>query len=115
MGHVNAQYKFLWIDIGANGSCCDSTIWTDSDLKSAIQNETLGLPEPEPLPKDNVTMPYHIIADDAFAFSKTVMKTFSLRQLTRLERIFNYHLSRVVENAFGILANRWTCLQRTLP
>ena len=54
MGIVNAQYKFLWIDIGANGLCGDSTIWNDSDLKSAIRNHTLGLPPPEPLPKDNI-------------------------------------------------------------
>ena len=93
MGLFNAQYKFLWIDIGANGSCGDSTIWNDSDLKSAIKNGTLGLPPPAPLPNGNEPMPYHIIADDRIALSKTVMKPILLRDLTREERIF-YHLSR---------------------
>ena len=118
MGLVNAQYKFLWIDIGANGSCGDSTIWNDSDLKSAIRNDTLGLLPLEPLPNNDIPMPYHIIADDPFALSTTVMKPFSQCNLTREQQIYNYRLSRVrrcVENAFGILANRWTCLQKTLP
>jgi len=47
----------------------------------------------------------------------TMMKPFTLRGLTTEERIFNCRLSRarkVVENAFGILANRFQVMSSTM-
>ena len=69
------------------------------------------------MPNDDKEMPYFIVGDDAFALKSWLMKPFSLRNMTRGQRIFNYRLSRgrrIVENAFGILAHRWRCLLTTL-
>lgn len=88
-----------------------------SDLKDALESGTIVLPDPEPLPDDDRDVPYFIIGGDAFPSKAWLMKPFSGRNLTEEERIFNYRLTRarrIVENAFGILANRFQCLFTTL-
>jgi len=117
LGLVDAEYKFIWIDVGANGSTSDCAVFNSSELLEALEGETLGLPPPEVLPGDDRPIPYFLIGDDAFALKTWMMKPFSTRNLSLEERIFNYRLSRarrIVENAFGILANRFQCLLTTL-
>lgn len=107
---VDADYKFIWVDVGANGSASDCTVFNQSELKETIENGTIRFPAPEPLPGDDRDMPYFIIGDDAFPLRTWLMKPFSTRQMTDEQRIFNYRLSRarrIVENAFGILSNRF--------
>ena len=117
LGLVDADYKFLWVDVGANGSSGDAQVFKNSELKAAIEDRSIGFPTADPLPGDDKNMPYFLVADDAFALREWLMKPFSKRHLTTEERIFNYRLSRarrIVENAFGILANRFRCLLTNL-
>ena len=75
------------------------------------------MPEPECLPNDETPKPYYFISDDAFALKTWLMKPHSSRDLTWVQRVFNYRLSRarrIVENAFGILAQRFGCLLGTM-
>lgn len=117
MALVDADYKFVWADIGGTGSASDAQIFNDSELKECCEDGTLGFPDPEPLPGDTQDVPFFFIGDNAFALRPTMMKPYSLRGLTYEQRIFNYRLSRarrVVENAFGILANRFQILLTTM-
>ena len=41
---VDANYKFLYIDVGANGLCSDGAIFKDFNLYKALENGTAGLP-----------------------------------------------------------------------
>ena len=117
MALVDAQYKFLWIDVGGNGAMSDAQIYNDSELKTCLEDGTIGFPEPDPLPNDDRPMPYFLLGDDAFSLSKYMMKPYGLRGLNKEQMITNYRISRgrrVVENAFGILAQRWQLLLTTM-
>ena len=117
LGLVDAEYKFLWVDVGIPGSNSDAGIFNDSILKEAMESQTLGVPDPDPLPGDDRPTPYFIVGDDAFALKTWMMKPHSQRHLTHEQRIFNYRLSRarrIVENTFGILAHRFQLLLTTM-
>ncbi|MCK5872965.1 MAG: transposase family protein [Methylococcales bacterium] len=110
---VDGDCKFLWADVGANGSASDSQVFGDCELREAIESGEIGFPDPQPLPNDNQDTPFFIIGDDAFGLKTWMMKPYGRRGLPVAERVFNYRLSRarrIVENAFGILANRFRCL-----
>ncbi|XP_047490323.1 protein ALP1-like [Penaeus chinensis] len=115
---VDADYRFTYIDVSGNGSSSDAQIYNESDLHRGLdQNRIHAFPQPDPLPNDHQDVPYFIVGDDAFSLRTYLMKPYSNRNLTHEERIFNYRLSRarrVVENAFGILANRFQILLTTM-
>ena len=115
MDAVGADYKFIWYDVGTNGAASDSQIF--KDLYDAIQDGSLNMPPPDCLPNYDTPKPYYFNPDDAFALKTRLMKPHANQNLTWDQRVFNYRLSRarrVVENAFGILAQRCGCLLGTM-
>ena len=90
---VDADYKFLWVNVGASGSSSDAQIFNHSKLKRRIETGTLGL-LPETLGPGGPNLHYFLLGDDAFALMPWLVKPYSRRQLTREERIANYRISR---------------------
>lgn len=114
MAISDASYKFLYIDVGSNGRISDGGVFRKCSFNDALINNKINLPSPEPLPLRNVPVPYVLVADDAFASTPNLLKPYSVRNLSGVQRIFNYRLSRarrVVENAFGILSARFRILR----
>lgn len=107
MAVVNANYEFIYVDIGCNGRVSDGGVIEYTSFYNKLQNKQLSLP-PNNMNKNN--MNFVFVADDAFALHENVIKPYPQRNLTREERIFNYRLCRArrtVENAFGILSTRF--------
>ena len=117
MALVDSGYRFLYCDVGCNGRVSDGGVFGECSLNKALVSKLINLPEPQVLSGTQSKINYHIIADDAFPLRDDIMKPFSSRQLTVEQRIFNYRLSRarrVVENAFGIMANRFRIFLTTI-
>ena len=55
---VDAEYKFLWVNMGASGSSSDAQIFNRS---------TLGLPPSKPLGAGGPDLHYFLLGDDTFA------------------------------------------------
>ena len=115
---VDADYRFLFAEVGATGAGSDGGVFARSLLREMLDEESIGLPPPSPLPGSDVPMPYYIVGDDAFPMRPWLMKPIGARQLTKEQRIYNYRISRarrVVENAFGILVARCVNISQNLP
>ena len=105
MALVDAQYRFLWTQIGDVSSSSDGQIWNHCDFRQALQDGVLGVPDADPLPGDDVNTTYYIIGDDAFSMRTWLIKPFRRRGLDHGQQVFNYRLSR---------ARRVRCLLSTL-
>lgn len=86
--------RFLWINVGQPGKCCDGAVWGSSTIG---QNTSW------------IKDPYHLVADSAFPLSPQLLKPFPHENLNAIETNFNYRLSRArmaIECAFGRLKGK---------
>ncbi|XP_022183145.1 protein ALP1-like [Myzus persicae] len=109
---VDAHYKFITVDVGSYGRNSDGHVFAKSALGKALANGRLDVPPVTPIEENGDPIPFVMVADEAFPLKSYLMRPYSRATLGGNEgnKIFNYRLScarRVVENAFGILSNRW--------
>jgi len=117
MAVVDANYKFLYVNVGAQGRISDAGVFNDCAFAEAIDRNDLHFPEPTTLPGSDVVMPHMLVADEAFPLRLNIMKPFPRRNLSESDRVFNYRVSRarrVVENAFGILSAKFRVFKAPL-
>lgn len=89
---VDAQLRFIYIDVGTNGRVCDKGVWNKSTFKSLLDKNKLKIPQPSPLPGTDNDFPYVIVGDEGFTLSEKVLIPFPMEQCSgkRNTRIFNY-------------------------
>ena len=105
------------------GSQSDGAVFKNSNLGQAFVNGELDIPEPKELPNypEGGLLPYCWVGDEAFPCKIDLMWPYSRGtrgvRLPLGQKIYNYRLSRachIVENAFGILVQRWQIFNRRL-
>ena len=68
---VDANYKFIYVDIGCNGRISDGGVFRNSSLSTAIDENILNIP---PARKVGASvLPYVIVADDAFPLKQNLV------------------------------------------
>ena len=115
---VDAEYRFLYVDVGSYGRISDGGVFTSCSLSTALESNALHVPNDCKLPGSSTMTPFVVVADDAFPLKNYIMKPFGSKNLSHSHKIYNYRLSRarrVVENAFGILSSRFRVFGKAIP
>lgn len=112
---VDADYKFIMIDVGSYGKDSDSTIFQNSVFYKKLIDNQLNVPPPKLLPGMEVPMPHVFLGDGGLKLDFFFMRPFPTDIVIRDHRKANYNrrlcgARRIVQSAFGILAQKWRVL-----
>ncbi|CAN7939577.1 unnamed protein product [Ixodes hexagonus] len=113
MAVVDANYKFVMVNVGAPGRHSDGGVFKASEFGRQLERERQDIPGLARLPKSTKVAPHVFVGDEAFQLRHNFMRPFPGSNAEPSERVFNYRLSRarrIVENGSGILAARWRFL-----
>jgi hypothetical protein len=67
---VDANYNFLFVDVGCQGRISDGGVFANTELYKKLEANSLNLPQPKPLVSGSTKcIPYFIVGDEAFALT----------------------------------------------
>ena len=95
MAAVDANYKFMYCDVGCNGRVSDGGVFAACSLNAKLSRNTANLPHPAALQNGagllyfgtNEVCSYHMVADDAFPLRDEIMKPYPFRKCTKEQSI----------------------------
>ena len=89
MALVDANCRFIYVDIGCNGRVSDGGVWSNSRLSELCIDESnpLNIPPSKQLPGRYIKIPYFIVADQAFPLKPYIMRPYPSRNLYNKKRI----------------------------
>lgn len=91
---ADAQYNFLYIDVGSYGKDSDSLIFQNSRFNKKLESGDLNIPTGKPLPgMDHPALPYVFVGDEAFSLSQNVLRPYSGKFLS--EKKMNFQLQTI--------------------
>ncbi len=86
----DANYKFIFADIGGRGRRSDGGLFHHSELGVQFRTGQLQLPRPRTPPGWLQPLPYVIVGDEAFALHVNFMRPYGGQYLPDECNIFNY-------------------------
>lgn len=119
MAIADAKRKFLVVDVGSSGRRGDGNVYHSSVFGKMFEKKLVNLPPPCPVEGIEGNVPFVLLGDGAFERSENLVNSFQKKKkegvLCAPERLFNTRFSgarHVVEDAFGILYERYAIFQR---
>jgi len=90
---VDANARFMLIDVGAGGRNSDSTLYLNSSIRRFLESDVSEIPQPQNLGQAG-QVPYVILADGRFGLRNYMMTPFPTRTSNSQARNrYNVHLS----------------------
>ncbi|XP_049823875.1 uncharacterized protein LOC126265673 [Aethina tumida] len=77
MALVNANYEFIYVDVGCQGRISDGGVYRFTTLYHKLHKNELNLPPDEPLTLWKIPLAYVFVGDDAFALSTHMLKPYA--------------------------------------
>lgn len=117
LASCDANYRFTFVDVGSYGRCSDSNIFRNSDFHRSLNDNTLNVPNNQPISSNGEALPFVFVADEAFGILEHVQRPYGGKNLSHQKKIFNYCLSRArrfIECTFGIMTNKWRIFHRPI-
>lgn len=79
MAVVDSKSKFLYVNIGAQGSNNDASVLRNSRFAKRLREGQLNIPQEEPIQVDEnnvVTLPYYFIGDGGFGLQNYLITPY---------------------------------------
>lgn len=119
MAIVDAEYRFVCVDIGTYGKNSDGGIFERLEMRTRFATDQMNVPAATTLPGTDVVAPFTLVGDETFAMSDFMLRPYprSSADPDGSKRALNYRLSRAhrrVENGFVILAQIWRIYMRPI-
>lgn len=114
---VDAKYRFSCIDVGGYGHQNDAGTFRQSKFYEIVMKNQERIPNPRPLPRGNIDVPFVFLGDEAYPLLPNLMRPFPKASLNQETQYYNDRLSRArktVECAFGIITMKWRLLWKPI-
>jgi hypothetical protein len=73
---VDANYRFLAVDMGAYGKESDGGIFSHSNLSQQLENGALNANQEKVLPGSNIALPHFLVGDEAYPLKTYLMRPY---------------------------------------
>lgn len=119
MAICDSNYCFRIIDAGSYGKESDCNVFKTLTFGKKLYGDKLNFPSEQCLLNDELgsPQPFVLVADEAFALHKNLLRPFPGRTLNNKRRVFNYRLSRAIQYidcTFGIMSKKWRVFQTNI-
>ena len=77
MAVVNSNYRFVYIDVGAYGKDCDSSVFQRTNFYRMLTDGRLNVPQPAVIQEgSDVKLPFVLEGDQAFGLTDKILRPY---------------------------------------